>query len=96
VQREVARAWGVRALAEASGVSRTVAACTDQSLTVLQEALDTVMQPFLRQAPTDLRTCHQPLVLAAALTGQPLSDASTTCPAAALSTAANYHLLRFL
>jgi hypothetical protein len=70
-------------LAEASGVNRTLAVCTEQSFIALQQALEAVMHPFLQQALLDLRTRHQPLVLDADLTGQPLSDTSTTYPAAA-------------
>lgn len=80
---EVARAWGFAALPAASGVSRTLTACTAESLTALERALDTVTQPFLQRALADLRTRNQPLVLDADLTGQPLSSGSTTYPDAA-------------
>jgi hypothetical protein len=80
---EVARAWGLPALPEASGVSRTLTACTAESLTALERALDTVTQPFLQRALTDLRTRNQPLLLDADLTGQPVSPGSTTYPDAA-------------
>jgi hypothetical protein len=80
---EVARAWGFAALPEASGVSRTLTACTAESLAALERALDTVTQPFLQRALTDVRTRNQPILLDADLTGQPLSPGSTTYPDAA-------------
>lgn len=80
---EVTRAWGFTALPEASGVSRTLTACTDESLAALERALDSVTQPFLQRALADLHTRNQPILLDADLTGQPLSPSSTTYPAAA-------------
>lgn len=79
----LAPAWGLAALPEASGVSRTLTACTPQSLTDLHQALETVTQPFLQRALTDLRLRNHPLVLDIDLTGQPLSDTSTVYPDAA-------------
>src|SRR5690349_18369515 len=80
---EVARAWGFTVLPEASGVSRTLTACTPESLAALERALDTVTQPFLQCALADLRTRNQPILLDADLTGQPVSPGSTTYPDAA-------------
>src|SRR3954470_5276155 len=40
----LAPAWGLAALPEASGVSRTLTACTEQSLADLHQALETVTQ----------------------------------------------------
>lgn len=79
----VAQAWGVAALPEASGVSRTLSAATPQSLQTLQAVLATLSTPFVQQAVTDLRSRDQPLVLDADLTGRPLSDTSTCFPDAA-------------
>jgi hypothetical protein len=79
----VANAWGLVALPEASGVSRTLSATTPQSLHSLQDGLDTLSRPFLEQAVADLRGRDQPFVLDADLTGPPLSDSSTSFPDAA-------------
>jgi hypothetical protein len=79
----LAHAWGLPAFAEASGVSRTLAACDPPALTALQRVLDQVAQPFWQQAVQDLRTRQQPLLLDADLTGRPVSDTSQTYPGAA-------------
>src|SRR5689334_8519494 len=44
----VATAWGVPALASASGVSRTLRACPSTTLLALQRVLDHLMAPFLQ------------------------------------------------
>ena|SRR5689334_6319478 len=51
----LAQAWGLAALPEASGVSRTLSAATPPSLHALQQVLDTLSSPFLHQAIADLR-----------------------------------------
>lgn len=79
----VARAWGLAALPEASGVSRTLAAASARSLTALQTVLEALTVPFLAQALADLQSRNAPLILDADLTGQPVSDTSTTYPGAA-------------
>jgi hypothetical protein len=79
----VATAWGLAALPEASGVSRTLAAATPQSFQGLQQVLGSLSAPFLEQALADLRSRQRPLVLDADLTGQPVSDTSTSYPQAA-------------
>jgi len=76
-------AWGLPALAEASGVSRTLAAADATTLAALQTALDSVTQPFVDRAVADLRSRNQPLVLDADLTGRPVSSRSQTYPDAA-------------
>ena len=76
-------AWGLPALAEASGVSRTLAAADITTLAALQTALATVTQPFLDRAVADLRSRNHPLLLDADLTGWPVSSSSTTYPEAA-------------
>jgi hypothetical protein len=79
----VAAAWGLTALPEASGVSRTLSAAPLHSLTSLQDLLDALSAPFLQAAIADLRSQDQPFVLDADLTGRPLSDTSSTYPDAA-------------
>jgi len=80
---EVATAWQLHRLADASGVSRTLAACTEQTVAVLERVLDAVGQPFLGRAVDDLRQRQATLVLDADLTGRPVSSTSQTFPGAA-------------
>ena len=80
---EVAIAWKLNGLADASGVSRTLKACDDGTVTALQAALDSISQPFLERAVRDLRERNERLVLDADLTGRPVSSTSTTYPGAA-------------
>ena len=80
---EVARAWQLQGLADASGVSRTLRACDQRSVQDLQAALDTVSQPFLARAIADLRQHDEVLVLDVELTGRPISSTSESFPGAA-------------
>jgi hypothetical protein len=80
---EVAAAWQLNPLADASGVSRTLQACDEQTVMMLESQLDAVGQPFLERAVGDLRQRHMPLVLDADLTGRPVSSTSQTFPGAA-------------
>src|SRR6478672_676353 len=74
---QVAAAWAMPALPDASGVSRTLAACTAATLTALTAALDAITQPFLQRAIADLLQRDQSLVLDIDLTGQPVSENSS-------------------
>ena len=80
---EVATAWKLNQLADASGVSRTLWACDEQTVQVLESQLDAVGQPFLDRAVCDLRQRNVTLVLDADLTGRPVSSTSQTFPGAA-------------
>ena len=80
---EVATAWKLSAMADASGVSRTLSACDDETGLALETMLNRVAQPFLLRAVSDLRQRNQPLVLDADLTGRPVSSTSRTYPGAA-------------
>ena len=80
---EVAKAWGLGPLADASGVSRTLQACNAATLDTLATALTTVGRPFLHRAVADLRAKGKVLQLDADLTGRPVSTASVTFPGAA-------------
>ena len=80
---EVAAAWKLSRMADASGVSRTLWACDEQTVTVLEAQLDAVGQPFLARAVSDLRQRNAPLLLDADLTGRPVSSTSQTFPGAA-------------
>jgi hypothetical protein len=79
----VANAWGLSRLADATSVSRTLAACDSQALHILQTVLDELSQPFLDRAVADLRARQIPLLLDVDLTGRPVSDTSQTYPGAA-------------
>src|SRR6266849_4082192 len=83
VDREVALAWKLTALADASGVSRTLKRCDAATVAAVQAALAAVAQPFLARALADLRERHQTLVLDADLTGRPVSATSRSYPGAA-------------
>jgi hypothetical protein len=83
VDREVAFAWQLATLADASGVSRTLKRCDAATVAALQAALAAVTQPFLARALADLRERHQTLVLDADLTGRPVSSTSRSYPGAA-------------
>lgn len=74
----VAQAWGLAALPEASGVSRTLSTATAESLSSLQDVLTTLSAPFLQQALADLRSRDQPFVLEADLTA---ARSATRAPA---------------
>lgn len=80
---EVAQAWQLQPMADASGVSRTLAACTPETVTALKAVLDGMSQPFFERAVSDLRQRHETLVLDADLTGRPVSSTSQTFPGAA-------------
>ena len=83
---EVAQAWQlqppIRSGADASGVSRTLAACDPSVVQALEEVLEGVGQPFLDRAVSDLRQRQETLVLDADLTGRPVSSTSRTFPGA--------------
>jgi len=81
--REVSTAWKLQAMADASGVSRTLQACNDETVRELAAVLDAVSQPFIDRAVDDLRQRNEPLVLDADLTGRPVSSTSQTFPGAA-------------
>lgn len=80
---EVAAAWGLQRMADASGVSRTLWACDDETVRALEAELNAIGQPFLARAVSDLRQRNEVLVLDADLTGRPVSATSQTFPGAA-------------
>jgi len=79
---EVAAAWQLAPMADASGVSRTLAACDAASVQALKGILDDIGQPFLERAVSDLRQRQETLVLDADLTGRAVSSSSQTFPGA--------------
>ena len=80
---EVAQAWQLQPMADASGVSRTLAACTPATVAALKAVLDDIGQPFLDRAVSDLRQRNETLILDVDLTGRPVSSTSQTFPGAA-------------
>jgi len=80
---EVARAWQLQPLADASGISRTLQASDARTVHTLSDVLDAVGQPFLDRAVRDLRQRAETLLLDADLTGRPVSSTSVTFPEAA-------------
>jgi len=80
---EVAGAWKLQSMADASGVSRTLQACDDETVHRLADALEAVSRPFLERAVSDLRQRNETLILDVDLTGRPVSSTSQTFPGAA-------------
>ena len=81
--REVALAWKLQAMADASSVSRTLKQGDEGTVAALQAALDAVAQPWRARALADLHARKETLVLDADLTGRPVSSTSRTYPGAA-------------
>lgn len=79
----VARAWGQSGWAHFSGVSRTLDAADDQTVSCVREALRACSQPFIDETIDDELRRGTPLVFDADLTGQPVSSTSRTYPDAA-------------
>jgi hypothetical protein len=79
----VAQAWGQTRWADHSGVSRTLKACTEETVAAVKEALDSVLQPFIaREVMLALRD-QGVLIYDGDLTGRPVSNSSTTYPGVA-------------
>jgi hypothetical protein len=79
----VAQAWSQQGWADYSGVSRTLKACTGETVAAVKEALDTVLQPFIaREVMLALRG-QEVLIYDGDLTGRPVSNSSTTYPGVA-------------
>jgi hypothetical protein len=79
----VAQAWGQEKWADYSGVSRTLKASTDETVTSVKDVLEKVSRPFIeREVMLALRD-RDVLILDGDLTGRPVSNSSTTYPSAA-------------
>ncbi len=79
----VAEAWKQPGWADYSGISRTLYACTDETVAAVRQALQQVQQPYLdREVVLALQT-QGVLVYDGDLTGRPVSNSSTTYPQAA-------------
>lgn len=78
----VARAWGQKAFAHYSSVSRTLDACDEQTVSALQSALERFSQPFIRTALHELVRSDSTIVFDLDLMGQAVSATSTSYPQA--------------
>lgn len=76
----VAEAWGQKAWADYSGVSRTLAQLTTAEVTALTAALDGISQPFIDQEVALALEKAGELVYDADLTGRPVSSTSSSYP----------------
>jgi hypothetical protein len=78
-----ARAWGQEEWADYSGVSRTLKASDDETVTAVQDALERVSRPFIEREVILALLDRDVLILDGDLTGRPVSSNSTTYPNAA-------------
>lgn len=78
-----AEAWGQKAWADYSGVSRTLQHLNDEEAAALMAALDRVSQPFIDQEVARALEKEGCLIYDADLTGRPVSSTSTSYPNAA-------------
>jgi hypothetical protein len=79
----VAQAWDQKEWANYSGVSRTLKACTEETVAAVNEALNSVLEPFItREVMLALRD-QGVLVYDGDLTGRPVSNNSSTYPGVA-------------
>ncbi len=76
----VACAWNLARWAHYSSVSRTLAACDEQTVQAVQQAIEIFSQPFLREAVQELLRAGRVLLYDLDLLGQPVSATSTTYP----------------
>jgi hypothetical protein len=76
------RAWGLVALAHYSGVSRTLAACDEETVGAITQVLHEVSQPFIDQEIRRLSEQDLPLIVDLDLAPRPVSNTSTTFPEA--------------
>ncbi len=73
-------AWQQDAFAHYSGLSRTLAAADDTTLSALQQVLQEVSRPFLEREVVALVRTGRPLIIDVDLTGRTVSPTSTTYP----------------
>lgn len=79
----VADAWGQPRWADYSGVSRTMRACTAETVDAVREAIAEATRPFIDQEVNLALHREGQLVYDGDLTGRPVSSGSTTYPGAA-------------
>ena len=78
-------AWGLVALADYSGVSRTLAACEEETVEAISQALHEVSQPFIDREVRLLRQRDRPLIIDLDLAPRRVSNTSTSFPDAEFS-----------
>jgi hypothetical protein len=79
----VATAWGQPGWADYSGVSRTLQACTAETVEAVREAVEEVSRPYIDwEIVLSLQQTGE-LIYDGDLTGRPVSSTSTTYPSAA-------------
>lgn len=74
------RAWGLVALPHYSGVSRTLAACDEETVATITEALHSIVSPFIEQEVRLIREQNQPLIVDFDLAPRRVSNTSTSFP----------------
>lgn len=79
----VAQAWGQTGFAHYSGVSRTLEACTEETVTAVEQAINEFSHPFIAATVQDLLRRGEAIVYDFDLTGQAVSSTSTTYPGVA-------------
>lgn len=79
----VAAAWDQPGWADYSGVSRTLQACTEETVEAIRDVIEEVSRPFIdREVVLSLQQTGT-LIYDGDLTGRPVSSTSTTYPGAA-------------
>jgi hypothetical protein len=79
----VAQAWGLERWAHYASVSRTLHACDEQTVALVEAAINIFSQPFIDARVHELVRRGLPLIYDFDLTGQAVSATSTTYPDAA-------------
>lgn len=76
------RAWGLVALAHYTNVSRTLAACDEDTVAAIVQVLQAVSQPFIDQEVNLVLQQDHPLIIDLDLAPRRVSNTSTTFPGA--------------
>jgi hypothetical protein len=79
----LAQAWGQKAFADYSGVSRTLAAADADTLLAVRELLAHISRPFIERELMAIVHTQQPITIDIDLTGRPVSPTATSYPDAA-------------
>ncbi len=73
-------AWRLAALAHYSSISRTLAACDEETVAAISQVLHQISQPFIEQEVRLLRQRDCPLIIDLDLAPRRVSNTSTTFP----------------
>ncbi len=79
------RSWGLVSLAHYTGVSRTLAACDEETVEAITQVLRQISQPFIEQEVRLLLQQNLPLIIDFDLAPRRVSNTSTTFPDAEFS-----------